>query len=181
MPWDPNVGFNAGFDFFEGPRFDGHLDDSAPGESFDTKFGVTQMTYATALTDGVVTLPWDQVTSKEDMRPIYRKYFYDDVECYLMPPAVAMVVFVDATLMGPRRPRENLQLALGVNIDNAFGPVTKAALRACDPKAVATRVDSLDLAYLQTLPEWQQDKGGWTAREEQLAAAAILLPTTAVA
>jgi lysozyme family protein len=176
VPWDVEIAFNAGFDFFEGPQFDGHLQDDGVGEDFHTKFGVTQMTYKAALADGVVTLPWEQVTSKEDMRSIYRKYFYDDVQCPLMPPAVAMVVFVDATLMGPTQPRLHMQEALNVVEDDIFGVKTKAALLACDPKAVALKIDELDLIYLKALGAWAVDGRGWVKREEQLAAQAILLP-----
>ena len=64
--------FQVGFDFFEGPQFDGHLRDRAPGETFDTKFGVTQMTYDAAVKAGIDVVSWDAIEEPEDVAPIYR-------------------------------------------------------------------------------------------------------------
>lgn len=167
--------FEAGMRFFLGPEYDGHLDDSAPGETFTTKFGVTSMTYAQALSDGVVSKPWNQVATVADVAPIYRAEFYDFNRCGEMPPSVGMVVFVDSTLMGTHEPAANLQRTLDVRADGMVGPFTIAALAKANPVSIAARVEALDLKYLSGLPQWPLYKNGWTHREQNLLIAALAL------
>jgi lysozyme family protein len=167
--------FEAGFRFFMGPLFDGHENDNAPGEHFETRFGVTEMTYRKALKEGIVTKPFDQCHSPDDMKPIYRHDYYDADRCGEMPSCVAMVCFVDATLMGNRTPAKNLQTALGLAPDGVIGSETLAALKSADAKAIAAQLEAADLAYLRALPNWGLFKNGWTNRETRLLQAAIAL------
>jgi lysozyme family protein len=167
--------FEAGTRFFLGPDYDGHLDDSAPGEAFSTKFGVTEMTYAGALADGVVGKPWYQVQTVADVLPIYQTDFYDMNRCGEMPPCVGMVVYVDSTLMGLHEPAANLQKTLGVKQDGRIGPITLAALVRANCRSIAAQVEALDLKYLQGLPKWSLYKNGWTHREQNLLVEALKL------
>jgi lysozyme family protein len=168
--------FTAAYEFIMGPQFDGHEDDSAPGETFKTRWGVTEMTYADALRRGIVSRPFAYCT-QDDCKAIYRALYWTPNGCDKLPPAVAMVVFVDATLMGGRTPKENLQTILGVDVDGAIGPQTASSASKRDPAALVRLLVQSDLDHLRSLPNWPRFKNGWTAREEQLMAAALkLLP-----
>jgi lysozyme family protein len=166
--------FEAGFRFFMGPNFDGHENDSAPGETFSTRWGVTQMTYADALAKGVVTNPFATCTI-DDCKAIYKANFYDANRCGEMPAPVACVLFVDATLMGTKTPARNLQIVVGAVADGAIGPKSIAAINASDPRETARRLIDLDLAHLRALANWGQFGHGWTNRETQLLALALTL------
>lgn len=167
--------FEAGFQFFMGPQYDGHLNDSAPTEGFTTKFGVTSMTYADAFAKGVVTKPWVSVQTPDDVKPIYRSLYYDANRCGEMHPCVGMVVFVDSTLMGDTTPAKNLQTVVGAQVDGVVGDKTLAAVRASDPAETARRLEAADLQHLQSLPNWGVYANGWSAREQNLLNAALAL------
>jgi lysozyme family protein len=171
----PTRAFDAGYQFFMGPQYDGHLKDSAPSEHFTTKYGVTEMSYAGALAKGDVTKPFAQVNSPDDVKPIYKREYYDADRCGDMPACVGMVCFVDATLMGDHTPAMNLQRVLGVAVDGDIGDETLAALRAADARDVATKLEAADLAHLRTLPNWGLYENGWSHREENLLAEALKL------
>jgi lysozyme family protein len=167
--------FEAGFKFFLGPQYDGHLHDRAPGEKFDTAFGVTEMTYAGALAKGIVSKPFDQITTPDDVAPIYRAMYYDANRCGEMPAPVAMILFVDATLMGLKTPAKNLQEVVGAVADGAIGPATLAAVKKSDAAETARRLDAADLAHLKSLPNWSQFGRGWGNREADLLTHALAL------
>jgi lysozyme family protein len=165
----------AGLDFFLSPNMDGHLRDRAPGEAFDTQFGVTEMSYRDAVAHGVQVKPWDEWTVPTDSYPIYQHCYFDANRCGEMPPCVGMVCFVDSTLMGVRTVAKHLQQVLFVAPDGIIGEHTLGALKAASPTAVAASLDELDLAYLQTLGNWDQNRNGWGNRERTLLAAALAL------
>jgi lysozyme family protein len=165
----------AGLDFFLSPSMDGHLRDRAPGEAFDTQFGVTEMSYRDAVSKGVQVKPWDEWTVPEDSYPIYQHCYWDANRCGEMPPCVAMVAFVDGTLMGVRTVAKHLQVALGVSPDGIIGGHTLGALAERDARWAASELDTLDLAYLRTLANWETFHNGWTTREQKLLAAALAL------
>lgn len=167
--------FEAGTRFFLGPDYDGHLDDSAPGENFTTKYGITEFTYAEALADGVADKPWSQVQVVADVLPIYRAMFYDANNCANMPACVAMVVYVDSTLMGTYQPALSLQRALGVRQDGRIGPITLGVLGRANCRSIAAQVEAFDLAYLRGLPKWSLYKNGWQHREQNLLVEALKL------
>ena len=170
--------FEAGTRFFLGPDYDGHLNDSAPGETFSTKFGVTEMTYAGALADGVVSKLWSAVATVDDVLPIYRTDYYDMNACGEMPACVGMVVYVDSTLMGLRQPARALQQVLGVKQDGRIGRITLTALAKANSRSVAAQVEALDLRYLRGLPKWPLYKNGWEHREQNLLIEALKLAPT---
>jgi lysozyme family protein len=158
-----------------GSQYDGHANDRAPTEHFITKFGVTEMTYANAQAKGIVSKPLSHCNSPDDMKPIYRQMYFDANQCGEMPAPVAMVCFVDATLMGDRRSVANLQRVLGVAADGVVGAQTLAALQAADAHDVAAKLEAADLAHLRTLSNWGVYKNGWIDREQNLLKAALTL------
>lgn len=185
------LGFRYGMRFIWDPSRDGNSNDSAPGEPFATRFGVTQMTWDGAVRDGIAKGTLADA-SLGQLGNIYLVRYWQAMSLTGLPTAVGFCLFCDATLTGVGHCARLLQYLVGTEADGAIGPMTLAAAEAyisMHGQAVAVdQIITAQLTYLASLRNAPQFLRGWTAREraEQALAHEIIAseapaPTAAIA
>ena len=97
----------------------------------ETNFGISKRSYPQ------VDI---RALTEQQARDIYRRDFWDALECDAMPEAVALVVFDAAVNQGPHAAIFDLQGAVGVPMDGVLGPVTRAAVSALPARDVLPRL-----------------------------------------
>ena len=146
-------------------RFDGFKNDSAPGETFRTSYGVTEGTWAGAVRDGVVEGAFEDMTEAQ-ARAIYRVDFWNAMHCSSLPPGVDVMMFSSGTLAGTGHAVRLLQRIIGAHVDGVVGPET---IRKAGSFGLRQLIDALaagDEAWFKTLGK-DQFVRGWTRRTEE--------------
>jgi lysozyme family protein len=172
--------FDTALAFIWQPERDGHQDDAAPGETFATSWGITQMTWDAAVVDGLVFGELGDAT-KDQCAAIYRVRYWAPLHCDSFAPGVAMVLFVDATLTGTGHVARLLQRIVATVEDGVIGPHTMAAANRWIPAALVAQLIDADEVYLAALATAPKFLHGWTRREEALRTAALTIEGPAVA
>jgi lysozyme family protein len=166
--------FDPALDFTWGPSRDGSADDSAPGETFRTSWGITQATWDDAVADGIVTGALADAT-REQCAAIFRVRYWNACRCSALPPGIDAMVFDAAVLTGAGHAARMLQQVLGVAVDGAIGPQTLRAVGARVAKDLIDGYRAAGVAYLASLPRAPEFIRGWTAREDAVKALAYQL------
>lgn len=107
---------------------------------------------------------------------IMRRAFWDVFPLDAVPPACAFALYDCAVNLGEGRARRLMQKALGVEPDGRWGPVTWAAIRACEAPerdlATARELCRLRREYYEALARSSQKMRvflkGWLARVQAL-------------
>ncbi len=166
--------FDRAIDFIWAPDRDGHQDDRAPGETFATAWGVTQMTWDDALADGIVSGSLADAT-RAQCKAIYRANYWEPLHCDSLDPGVAFVLFNDATLSGVDAAARLLQRIVGATEDGIIGPQTLARANAMQALELIDRLTTADDTYLASLRNAPMFIKGWDRREAACRAAALAL------
>jgi lysozyme family protein len=149
--------------------FDGFKDDRAPGETFATAYGVTEMTWTWAIGQGVVEdKPIDQATA-EDCETVRKVLFWNSAHCGQLPAPVALMVYNDSVLCGVGHAVRLLQRVCGVADDGDVGPATLGAVGSIDRMVLVDRLVAADDTYLAALAKAPLYLKGWERREDYMA------------
>ena len=149
--------------------FDGFKDDRAPGETFATAYGVTEMTWAWAIGQGVVEdKPIDQATA-DDCETVRKVLFWNAAHCGQLPAPVALMVYNDSVLTGCGHAVKLLQRLVGVDPDGDVGALTLAAVNRIAPLALVDKLVVADETYLAALAKAPLYLKGWERREDYMA------------
>ena len=167
--------YSAGITFIW--EWDGFKNDSAPGESWQTSYGITEMTWATAVQDGTVSGSFADMTA-DQAKIIYAARYYAPF-CHLLP-GVAFSCFVEATLTGVGHTARLLQRIVHVTQDAVVGPHTEAAALAYGQTKLINAIVAADKAYLASLASAPRFLRGWTRREESMRQRALQIAGLAV-
>ena len=117
------LGSEGGFN--DDPRDNGNkLPDGRPGS---TMLGVTQYNWE-AWSGHQVTHEQMKKLKPEDVKPFYKKKFWDACRCNDLPEGIDYLVFDFAVNAGVGRSAKTLQSAVGATPDGAIGPLTLAAV-----------------------------------------------------
>ena len=171
-PYPP--AFRAAIQFIMGPSNDGHADDSAPGEAFITRWGITGMTWNYAASHGLVTGALADATPQQIV-VIYSALFWRAAGCYRLEPAVGFMVFNDAVLCGTGHAARMLQRIVGAVEDGIIGMDTENKAWRFGVPALIRAIAAGDDAYFATLANAPKFLNGWTRREDEAMAAALKL------
>jgi lysozyme family protein len=166
--------FDRAIAFIWSPDRDGHQNDRAPGESFATAWGITQMTWDQAVTDGVVTGDLADAT-RAQCKAIYRANYWDPLHCGSLDPGVAFVLFNDAVLSGVDAAVRLLQRIVGATEDGIVGPQTLRLANAMSAPQLIDRLTVADEKYLASLGNAPLFIRGWDRREVACQTAALAL------
>lgn len=120
-----------------------------------TKFGIAAHKYP--------TLDIKNLTL-EQAKAIYRRDYWDPMECDQLPFAVAFEVFDVAVNHGVARAVLMLQETAGVEADGDLGPVTLAAVNAMHPDRFQMRFNAARLDFYTQLSTWPAFGRGWARR-----------------
>lgn len=171
LPYLP-TGFRYGMRFIWMPEQDGHQNDSAPGETFRTSWGIIQTTWDGAVAKGIVKGDLANATQTQAGN-IYLSEYWNAMRLSMLPTAIGFVLFCDATLTGPGHVAALVQRIVGMtgaNIDGVIGDKTLDAINSfLDAYGQAKLVDQFidaDEVYLASLANAPKFINGWTRREE---------------
>ena len=121
----------------------------------ETRFGITKRSYP-HLNIRDLTL--------DDARAIYRRDFWDRLQCDALPLAARFQVFDAAVNSGPGNAARWLQAAAGVAQDGIIGPATRQAVDAMHPAALVARFNAARLLFMTSLSTWPTFSRGWARR-----------------
>ena len=121
----------------------------------ETQFGITKRSYP-HLNIRDLTL--------DDARAIYRRDFWDRLQCDALPLAARFQVFDAAVNSGPGNAARWLQAAAGVAQDGLIGPATRQAVDAMHPAALVARFNAARLLFMTSLSTWPTFSHGWARR-----------------
>lgn len=153
-------------------QFDGFKNDRAPGERFNTTWGITAMTWREAVAAGIVNKPQAQCTP-DDAIAILRALYWDKTCCAEWSAGVDLMVFDFAMMAGNRSSIECLQQVVGEEDDGIIGIHTMTAVAAASPDILIPELKKCHLDHLSTLHNWHQFKGGWQRRQDVMCALAL--------
>lgn len=97
-------------------------------------------------------------------KDIARAEYWDEVRADELPEAVRFDVFDGAYNSGTVQSIKWLQRAAGATDDGKLGPATLAAVKACDPEALAARYNGHRLDFMNDLKTWANFGRGWSQR-----------------
>jgi lysozyme family protein len=147
-----------------------------------TNLGITQATLSTYLRRPASVQDVRSLT-KDAVRPIYKKRFWDVLRCDELPGGVDLAVYDFAVNSGPNRAARYLQSVVGVPQDGQIGPATIAACQKYSAQEVVKRLVAKRRGFLMGLRTWRTFGKGWNRRlvSVQQASLAIAPPSTGVA
>ncbi len=151
--------------------YSNHPDD--PGGS--TMKGVTQARYDGYRKDHGLPTRSVKNIQLDEVRTIYRKYYWDVVKGDLLPSGVDLAVFDFAVNSGPSRAAEYLQKIVKVEVDGKIGPATLEAVSRQNPRVLIETLCDKRLAFLQRLSIWPTFGKGWGRRVAGIRKAALKL------
>jgi lysozyme family protein len=128
------------------------------GELRGTKYGISAARY------------WDldiKNLTEDDAKSIYLRDFWRPVIQEFIPPDIRFALFDMAVNSGPGFASKTLQKAVGVTPDGEIGPVTRQAIAAIDPKALANRINAIRLDEMTRFSGWKNNSRGWARRIAQ--------------
>jgi len=168
---------NANFDFsFE------HLIKSEGGYVWDkddaggeTNLGVTVGAWSAYL--GRPIKPGEmKALTKSDVKPFYKKMYWDKVRGDDLPKGVDYAVFDFAVNAGPGRAAKFLQQSVGATPDGAIGPGTMALVAKTIPTDILQKFAQQKEAFYNSLaeknPTQQKFLKGWLSRVAHVQTAA---------
>lgn len=157
--------FAACLAFVLGPDRDGHGDDSAPGEGFLTRWGVTHPTWDMAEHQGIVSGSLADAT-RAQCAAVLRALYWNVLHCSALGPGVNLMAFNAGMLAGTGHAARLIQRIVGAGVDGVIGPLT---IHACDGFGDQALIDAIaagDEAYYAALATADLFLRGWTLREQ---------------
>lgn len=142
---------------------------------------------------GVTRAAWEQYVGRhvlepemraltvDQVRPFYRKMYWDKVRGDDLPDGIDFAVYDFAVNSGPARAARVLQLVLGVTPDGVIGPKTLQAAYKADPIQVVAGICQRRQEFLEALDTFQTFGKGWTSRVKGVQVNATQLAKLAVA
>lgn len=165
--FDLMLGSEGGFS--DDPRDNGNkLPDGRPGS---TMLGVTQYNWE-AWSGHQVTHEQMKKLKPEDVKPFYRKKFWDACRCDDLPDGIDYLVFDFSVNAGVGRGAKTLQSVVGATVDGAIGPLTLAAVAKQSEKELINSFSAAKLDFYLGLnnPTYE---AGWLNRVKHTRTAAL--------
>jgi len=133
------------------------------GRKGSTMLGCTQANWEKYI-GHEVTQDDMKALKKEDVKPLYKKDYWDAVRGDDLPAGVDYAVFDFAINAGPAAARKMIQKALGVTADGSIGPATMKAIQEAEGKDLLDKFSHSKEAFYKSLPTFQTYGKGWLKR-----------------
>lgn len=147
--------------FSDDPRDNGNkLPDGRPGS---TMLGVTQYNWEN-WTGHQVTHEQMKKLKPEDVKPFYKKKFWDACRCDDLPDGIDYLVFDFAVNAGVGRSAKTLQSVVGTTPDGAIGPLTLAAVNKFSPQELIDGFSDEKEFFYRGLGNFDVYGEGWLNR-----------------
>lgn len=141
-----------------------------------TNLGVTRATWESWIGRHPTEAEMRSLT-RAQVAPVYRKNYWDAVQCDALPPALALCVFDFAVNAGPARAARFLQQMVGAPVDGRVGPQTIAAVTAAlgrsGPGGLIRAYQELRRSYYRQLSKFATFGRGWLRRVDEVEATAL--------
>jgi lysozyme family protein len=137
-----------------------HLPDGRQGS---TMLGCTQANWEAYVGHQVTQDDMKKLT-KEDVKPLYKKNYWDAVHGDDLPTGLDYAAFDFAINAGPAASRKMIQRALGVEADGAFGPITMAMIQKADAKDLMHKFSEAKTNFYKSLSNFNVYGTGWLRR-----------------
>ena len=141
-----------------------HLPDGREGS---TMLGVTQYNWENWAGHEVTQEQMKKLTP-EDVKPFYKKKFWDVCRCDDMPSGIDYLVFDFAVNAGCGGSAKILQKAVGVTPDGGIGPMTLAAVNAIPEAELIEKFSEAKEAFYRSLDNFPVYGNGWLSRVAQV-------------
>lgn len=145
-----------------------HLPDGRQG---CTMLGCTQANWEAYVGHQVTQDDMKKLT-KEDVKPLYKKNYWDAVHGDDLPTGLDYAAFDFAINAGPAASRKMIQRALNVVVDGAIGPNTLKAISEADPKQLIQKFSDAKTAFYKGLGNFNVYGVGWLKRVADVQAVA---------
>lgn len=150
-------------------EFDGLQNDRAPGETFNTAYGVTEFTWQVAVNQGLVADKPVTEATKDECIAVLRALFWNACHCSQLPPGINLMVFNDAVLSGVGHAVKLLQRVVGCrSVDGVVGPETIRRAGSTMPRVLIENMYTADAEYLAALKNAPLYLKGWMRREDRM-------------
>jgi lysozyme family protein len=128
-----------------------------------TNLGITQATLSRYL-GRAASIQDVKTLTKEGVKPIYKKFFWDVLRCDDLPGGVDLAVYDFGVNSGPSRAARYLQSVVGTAQDGIIGPITLEACNRYSAEEVIKKLMAKRLRFLVGLRTWATFGRGWKAR-----------------
>ena len=133
------------------------------GREGSTMLGVTQYNWENWIGHEVTQEQMKKLTP-EDVKPFYKKKFWDVCKCDDMPSGIDYLVFDFAVNAGCGGCAKVLQRAVGVVPDGGIGPITLAAVNKHDAAELIEKFSEAKEAFYRSLSNFEVYGKGWLNR-----------------
>jgi len=117
--------------------------------------------------------------TREDVEPIYKKNYWDRLQCDKLPAGLDLCVFDFGVNAGTGRAAKLLQKNIGAVADGAIGPNTMKLMRAhLDDYSIEATIRGYQYdrqQYYESLSTFETFGKGWTRRVEETTALALTM------
>ena len=145
-----------------------HLPDGRQGS---TMLGCTQANWEAYVGHQVTQDDMKKLT-KEDVKPLYKKNYWDAVRGDELPTGLDYAAFDFAINAGPAASRKMIQRALNVVVDGSIGPNTLKAINEADAKELMQKFSDAKTAFYKGLGNFNVYGAGWLKRVADVQAVA---------
>jgi len=133
------------------------------GRKGSTMWGCTQANWEKYI-GHEVTQDDMKALKKDDVKPLYKRDYWDAVKGDDLPIGVDYAVFDFAINAGPMAARKMIQRALGVTPDGAIGAITLKAIQEADGLELLDKFSQSKEAFYKALPTFETYGKGWLRR-----------------
>ena len=137
-----------------------HLPDGRQGS---TMLGVTQYNWENWIGHEVTQDQMKKLTP-DDVKPFYKKKFWDVCRCDDMPSGIDYLIFDFAVNAGCGGSAKVLQRAVGVVPDGGIGPITLAAVSKYNADELIEKFSEAKEAFYRSLSNFDVYGKGWLNR-----------------
>jgi lysozyme family protein len=113
--------------------------------------------------------------TKEMVKPLYKRKFWDACRCDDLPPGIDYLVFDMAVNAGVGRSAKLLQQCVGVSVDGMIGPITITAVKAREPEELIEKFSEARELFYRGLKTFDVFGRGWLNRVNHSNANALLM------
>jgi len=148
-----------------------HLPDGREG---CTMWGCTQANWEKYI-GHTVTQDDMKALKKEDVKPLYKKNYWDAVRGDDLPNGVDYAVFDFAINAGPAAARKMIQKALRVTSDGIFGPATIKAIQEANGLDLLKKFSNNKEEFYKSLDNFPTYGKGWLKRVADVETVALTM------
>lgn len=111
--------------------------------------------------------------TKEDVKPLYKKRYWDAIYGDALPSGLDYCIFDAAINSGVSRSSKWIQAIVGVPTDGAIGNNTVAAITQINPVTLINEFSDKRQAFLEGLATFSTFGKGWTRRVQEVRSKAL--------